>query len=95
MPLLYLIGITQMIFLASNNTLLQMITPDAVRGRVMSIYLLSIGVVPLGSFSAGILARALGSREAMLIGGGAMAALTVACAQHFGLLQRRAIPEAR
>ena len=41
-------NIGQMLFMTSNNTVIQAITPEAVRGRVMSISMMSFGVMPLG-----------------------------------------------
>lgn len=46
---------------ATSNTILQMSTPDHLRGRVMSIYLLMfIGTGPIGSLLAGDLAAKIG-----------------------------------
>ncbi len=38
----------QMIFMASNNTAVQTIAPEELRGRVMSIMMMSFGVMPVG-----------------------------------------------
>jgi MFS family permease len=68
---LFLIGIAQILFSASCNTTVQMSTPDALRGRVMSIYsLVFAGVAPIGSFSTGIITEALGALAGFRIGGG-------------------------
>ncbi|MDO8669921.1 MAG: MFS transporter, partial [Dehalococcoidia bacterium] len=45
----------------TNNTILQMIVPDALRGRVMSIYMLDRGLAPLGSLTAGAIAGFAGA----------------------------------
>ncbi|MBI4312793.1 MAG: MFS transporter [Chloroflexi bacterium] len=60
----------QMVYNSTNNTVLQIITPDEYRGRVMSIYMLDHGLAPLGSFFAGAVAEFAGVRLAMLAGGG-------------------------
>ncbi len=41
-------NIGQMVFMSSNNTVVQAITPPEFRGRVMSVNLMSFGVMPLG-----------------------------------------------
>lgn len=54
-------GIGGGIFINMNQTLVQMNTPDAMMGRVMSIYALSIaGLLPLGALIAGIGAEIIG-----------------------------------
>ncbi len=70
LPLLVVEGIGQMVFFVINNTVLQTIIPDSMRGRVSSIYMLSLGIAPLGSVIAGIVALRFGAPTAMLIGGG-------------------------
>ena len=54
-------GAFQMLFLASTNTLLQLIVPDELRGRVMSLYMLDRGLMPAGALFAGVLAHFIGA----------------------------------
>jgi predicted MFS family arabinose efflux permease len=69
--LLVVIGYASIVFMASSNTTLQLAAPDALRGRVMSLYTLAFaGVFPLGSFLVGAIAEAFGVPAAFLIGGG-------------------------
>ena len=60
-------------FNASSNTLLQTITPDRLRGRVMSLYMVSLlGLMPFGGLLLGSLADRAGpngSALAVAIGG--------------------------
>jgi MFS family permease len=58
---LVLVGIFQMFFLASTATLLQMIVPDHLRGRVLSLYMLDRGFMPLGAMFAGTSAHFIGA----------------------------------
>lgn len=54
---------------ASVNSVLQSITPDHLRGRIMSIFVLFfMGMMPFGSFQAGFVANHLGARMALRIG---------------------------
>jgi MFS family permease len=69
--LLYLAGLTQTWFMASANARIQRVTPDRLRGRVMSFYAHAVmGVGPLGALQAGALASLLGAPAAMAIGAG-------------------------
>ncbi|HEY3332392.1 MAG TPA: MFS transporter [Capsulimonadaceae bacterium] len=52
---------------ATCNTLMQMSVPDALRGRVMAIYMLMfIGTGPIGSLMAGALAAKFGAPDTIL-----------------------------
>ena len=56
---------------ASTNTLVQTLIKEEYRGRVMSVYsMMAVGVMPIGSLSAGALARIIGPRLTVAIGGG-------------------------
>jgi MFS family permease len=48
-------------YIAINNTLLQSNSTDEMRGRVMSVFFLNRGLVPLGTMLAGISARFVGA----------------------------------
>jgi MFS family permease len=75
--LLFVVGITMIVNNALVNSRLQEIVPDALRGRVISLYIMVyIGGAPIGSFLAGVLARAFGT--AWAIGGTAAAMLLFA-----------------
>jgi MFS family permease len=68
------------ILMTTNNTILHTATPDAMRGRVMGIYMLDIGLQPLGGVIAGVLATVYSVSTAWFIGGatGLSIMLTVA-----------------
>jgi len=54
---------------ATNNTLVQSLVPDELRGRVMGVYSLMIfGTTPFGALLAGALAQALGPTAGVAIG---------------------------
>ncbi len=69
LALLFGVGVSFVMQNALANTLLQIITPDAVRGRVMSIYSLTFqGFMRLGGLQAGLMADAVGASLAVSIG---------------------------
>lgn len=70
MLFLVLCGAGTMLHTASSNTIIQTVTEDDVRGRVMSFFLLSFSAFgPLGSLIAGWLAGIFGVRIVLLCGG--------------------------
>jgi MFS family permease len=75
--MLVLVGIFQMFFLASTATMLQMIVPDELRGRVLSLYMLDRGFMPLGALFAGTTAHFIGAPLTVAIMGAIVIVLTV------------------
>jgi predicted MFS family arabinose efflux permease len=70
--LLLVTGFCFMQQMASSNTILQTITEDEKRGRVMSFYSIAFqGVAPFGSLGAGILAKWIGAPRTLMMGGAA------------------------
>jgi MFS family permease len=65
--LLAMTGAAQMVYLTTNQTILQLIVPDELRGRVMGIYMLSQGMMPLGGLIGGALADFTSAPTAVLI----------------------------
>ncbi len=66
--LLILLGLASISYTATSNTLLQLNSPDHLRGRVMSIYfLLFAGSTPIGGFITGWLAERIGVPETLLL----------------------------
>jgi hypothetical protein len=59
-----------MFFLASTATMLQLIVPDNLRGRVLSLYMLDRGFMPLGALFAGTSAHFLGAPSTVAMMGG-------------------------
>lgn len=75
MAALILVGAFQMVYNSTNNTILQTVVREDVRGRVMSIYMMDQGLVPLGSLLAGALAEGFGPGIAVALMGGAAVVL--------------------
>lgn len=78
LPLLFTIGLGTMASMGATNTLIQVLSPDHVRGRALSIYtMIAIGVVPLGSLVDGAIASHLGLRPTFAVAGAICTALFV------------------
>jgi MFS family permease len=70
LALMIFIGLGMMMQAAASNTILQTITDDDKRGRVMSFYTMAImGTAPFGSLLAGALAKVIGTPGTILAGG--------------------------
>jgi len=68
--LMTLVGLTDTVWGAARGTIMQMITPDKYRGRVMGVFQLSNrGLHPLGQVESGLMIPLIGARETTLFGG--------------------------
>ncbi len=68
--LMIFIGMGSMLQAATSNTILQTITDDDKRGRIMSFYTMAVmGTAPFGSLLSGALARKIGTPVTVLIFG--------------------------
>jgi MFS family permease len=80
LPLLVLIGFGMMVVMAAGNTILQTISDEDKRSRVMSLFIVAfLGMAPIGSLLTGGLASALGPANTFLVNG----ALCLLCALWF------------
>jgi MFS family permease len=62
-------GFCMMVQMAASNTLIQTMVPDALRGRVMSVYsMMFMGMAPFGALGAGVVAARLGAPLTVMIG---------------------------
>jgi MFS family permease len=67
---LAVLGASQVAYYATTNTLIQVLVAPRLRGRVMSLYILtSLGVIPMGNLLAGIVAERFGATAALAGGG--------------------------
>lgn len=66
-PLLLATGVFSVTYQTQDQTLAQILAPRHLRGRVMSIYLLNRGLVPMGSLLAGVLASLMGAPDALVL----------------------------
>jgi MFS family permease len=74
--LLFLAGTGQLIVFSLANSLVQLVVPNEMRGRVMSIYLVAFrGGMPLGSLTAGVLANQFSAPAVLAVNGVLMMAV--------------------
>ena len=78
-----LLGFCLILFFAASNTLLQLRSPDALRGRVMALYAITlVGMAPFGSLFAGGIASLIGTPLTIALSG-------VLCFLSVGVLARQ------
>jgi MFS family permease len=76
--LLFLIGVALMVVFSTVTSLIQLIAPNEMRGRVMSIYMVAFrGGMPLGSLVSGYLATFIGAPLVIGINGVLLVAVAV------------------
>ena len=69
---LFIAGIAWLLTLSNLNATAQLMSPEWIRGRAMSLYSLSFaGILPVGSILAGIVADAIGTPGALFVFSGA------------------------
>ena len=78
--ILLFVGVVNTAYLSINNTLLQINSEDRVRGRVMSIFVMTFGLVGVGVLLVGELAEHLDVSLGVAIGGGLVLLFTLAMA---------------
>lgn len=79
LALIVSVGFAQIAFSATANTTLQTVSPDHLRGRIMSVYMLVFaGSVPIGNLMTGELAHLFNPSVALLLGAGVSLVAAVA-----------------
>ncbi len=70
MAILPMVGFGVIVVAASANTIIQLISPDAMRGRMVSLHIAAfLGVMPVGSLVFGQLAELFGAAATVALGG--------------------------
>ena len=82
------LGFCQYVFRVGNSTLLATITPDALRGRVMSIYFLDNGFTPLATLLISIFVHVWTPTGAFTVIGAAATVLAVSQMVYFRRVRR-------
>jgi len=86
---LIVIGGSDMVSMVIRQTMIQMSTPDAMRGRVSAVSSVFVGASnQLGSFEAGVMASLLGAATAAVVGGFGTLVVVAAIAFYFPELRR-------
>jgi len=73
-----LAGLFEMVYITTNQTLIQLSIPDELRGRVTSIVNLKSALTPVGALIAGFAADLVGPRTTTLIFAATIAAVAIA-----------------
>ncbi len=70
LALMFIIGISLIVQMASSNTFIQSMVEDSMRGRVMSLYTMSfMGMATIGNLFAGAIAQRIGVPLTLLLSG--------------------------
>jgi sugar phosphate permease len=78
MVALALMGTFQVAFYSTTNTLIQVLVPARLRGRVLSLYVLtSIGLIPIANLLGGTIGEVIGV-DLVLAAGGILTVVVVA-----------------
>ena len=87
-PLLLFIGLASAVFMSLNMTLLQLYAAPEMRGRVMSIAMMTFGVMPLSAVPFGVIAERVGTPDALWLSGVLLVAFTLVFAVGYPRFQR-------
>ncbi|MCI0441087.1 MAG: MFS transporter, partial [Chloroflexi bacterium] len=67
LPFLFLVGLLSSVYMSLNMTLLQIYASREMRGRVMSLSMMTFGVMPLSAVPFGYVAEHIGTGDALFI----------------------------
>ena len=83
-------GLATILIFNLSNALVQTHSPDALRGRIMSVYtLIFFGLMPLGALVVGVMAERIGQTVTVLVGAGVMLGAATALAVFMPHLRRQ------
>ncbi|MBS1842345.1 MAG: MFS transporter [Acidobacteria bacterium] len=86
---LFMVGATDMVSVIVRGTLIQVATPDQMRGRVNAVDMIFIGASnELGQFESGVTAQLFGTVPAVIIGGAGAILVTALWAWMFPTLRK-------
>ena len=88
---LVMVGFAMMLEMGASNTLIQSMTPDRLRGRVMAVYsMMFMGLAPVGALLAGLAAARLGAPLTVALGGASCTGAALLFAAHLPRLRPQA-----
>ena len=88
MPFLLIVGLISSVYMSLNMTLTQVSSAPEMRGRVMSIMMMTFGLMPIGALPFGTMAEYIGTANALTISGAMLALLTLAFAFAYPAFKR-------
>ncbi len=89
--LLVSVGFFMLSQMASSNSLIQAMSPDHLRGRVMAVYsMMFLGMAPFGALFAGFLAQRIGAPLTVALGGASCAAASLVFGSRLSSLRAEA-----
>ena len=88
MPFLLIIGLISSVYMSLNMTLTQTMAAAEMRGRVMSIMMMTFGLMPIGALPFGSIAEYIGTANALTISGALLALLILAFAFAYPAFRR-------
>ena len=68
-PGIFVVGFMSSIFMSLNNTLMQVKSSDEMRGRMVSLSMMTFGIMPLSAVPFGVLAEHIGTPDSLMDAG--------------------------
>ena len=87
-PFLLIVGLISSVYMSLNMTLTQTASAPEMRGRVMSIMMMTFGLMPIGALPFGTVAEYIGTANSLTISGAMLALLTLAFAFAYPAFKR-------
>ena len=77
MPFLILMGVASSFYMSLNMTMIQLQSDPQMRGRMMSISMMTFGLMPLSAVPFGVIAELIGTPNSLAISGVLLTTITV------------------
>jgi MFS family permease len=78
LPFLFLVGLMSGIFMSLNMTLMQLYSSAEMRGRIISMAMMTFGIMPLSAVPFGAIAENMGTANSLGLSGLLLCLFTVA-----------------
>lgn len=88
MPFLLIVGLISSVYMSLNMTLTQISSAPEMRGRVMSIMMMTFGLMPIGALPFGTIAEYIGTANALTISGALLSILILTFAFAYPAFKR-------
>jgi MFS family permease len=69
LPFLFLVGLMSGVFMSLNMTLMQFYSSTEMRGRIVSMAMMTIGIMPLSAVPFGVIAEKMGTSSSLALSG--------------------------